>query len=116
MTYLNPCLDPTYTTISAQIQTDPPANNYSGTDSTYSYNPFTVDPNFCPLSITCEGDVTGPSSELTCPTNPFSGTFTNNFDESDYKAGLITPGNYIYTFKVSTGGINSSLNPTFTVT
>ena len=75
-------------------------------------------PSYCTLTVTCEG-VTGPTAadtpaNVACPANPFSGSLVDNFDNADYD--LIPPGDYVYTFKVSTGGADASLNPTFEVT
>ena len=118
MNYLNPCVDEDYTTITAVAQTDPSSDNYSSTDTTYTYAPYTVVPSYCTLTVTCEA-VTGPTSadtpaNVNCPSNPFGGSLVDNFDDADYD--LIPPGDYVYTFKVSTGGADASLNPTFPVT
>ena len=72
--------------------------------------------------MTCEG-VTNPTctdcpvtqTQLSCPSSPFSGTLTHNYGGSDYTGGL-APGDYVYTFKVSTGGSASAHNPTFDIT
>lgn len=60
--------------IMTAAQTDPADDNYSDTDVTFTYNPFTVTPSFCTLTVTCE-DVTfsntnGKSYALPDPANP----------------------------------------------
>jgi len=92
------------------------ANAYDGTSLTFTYDPFTVVPSICPLTVTCEG-VAGPSAAISCPTGPFTGafTFTESYDQASY-LGAVAPGDYVYTFKVSTGGADPLHNPTFTVT
>ena len=118
VSYLNPCVDPAFTTVTATTQTDPPSDSYDAVDRVFTYNPYTVVPAFCPLTVTCEG-VTGPESpaDLSCPTGDFNATrsMTNFFDGANAYA-LIHPGDYVFTFKVSTGGTDASLNPTFIVT
>ena len=101
VTYLNPCLDPNYTTITATPQTDFVSDDFSSTDITYTYNPYTVVPSFCPLTVTCVS-VTGPTNYITCPVNPLDdpnvpddGSLTNNFNGDDYVNGL-QPGDYVY--------------------
>ena len=122
MTYLNPCIDTSFTKVSPVTQNQPSSDNYSGTDITYTYSDYTVVPDICPLTVTCE-DVTNPTcagcpvtqTELSCPVGAFSGTITHNYSGSDYEAGLV-PGDYVYNFKVTTGGADAALNPTFDIT
>ena len=88
----------------------------------FEYVEYTVSPDFCTLTVTCES-VTNPTNDvfpgtltkLSCPENPFSGTLTQNFVESDYSDGL-APGDYQFFFKVSTGGSDPALNPEFDIT
>ena len=83
VTYLNPCLDPQYTTITAVDQTQPESDKYSDSDITFTYAAYTVEPDLCTLTVTCEGvenpmnDVfDGTLVDVSCPENPFSGTLT----------------------------------------
>lgn len=113
VTYLSPCEDPNLTIVTPTAQTDPTASSYLDTEHTYNHNPYIVTPSICPLTVTCL-QVTGPSDKIECPENPFSGTMTNIWGSTDYFDGT-APGDYHYEFKVSTGGSDPALNPTFLI-
>lgn len=61
----NPCEDSSFVTIQETEQTNPAADEYSGTDIKFTYQPYTVTPAICPLTITCVG-VDGPTDKLPC--------------------------------------------------
>lgn len=102
VTYLNPCIDTAFTTITPATQTQPASDNYSDTQITYTYSAYTVVPDICPLTVTCI-DVTNPTcstcsfalTSLSCPSNPFGGSLSFNFDKDDYTGGL-APGDYVF--------------------
>jgi len=106
VTYTNPCLDPTYTTVSTTTQsgTTTITDNYSGTTNTFQYTPYTVTPSVCSLEVVCS-TITGASSALTCGSYPMSAnTVTVTLGETEYKAAAITPGTYTFTYKVKPVG------------
>lgn len=57
ITFNDPCLDSNFVTFTEPTQTDPADDNFSGNDVTFTYDPITVEPSFCTLTVTCE-DVT----------------------------------------------------------
>ena len=42
VTYLNPCIDTAFTTITPATQTQPASDNYSGSDIIYTYTEYGV--------------------------------------------------------------------------
>lgn len=104
MNYLNPCKDLSIAKLTAPPagQSNPPDQDYSGTNTVFTYTEYTVEPSFCPITITCDS-VTPVQADVKCPDNgPFKGAFTvtNNWDSSKYGDGGIEPGDYVYTFTV----------------
>ena len=65
LTFLNPCLDTEFVTLTATTQTNPPTDTYTSTDIEFTYIPFTVMPSFCEITVECV-TVAGPSNVLTC--------------------------------------------------
>ena len=77
VTYLSPCGDTSFTTVTPTTQNQPAANSYDGTDIVYTYVDFTVDPDICPLTLSCI-DVVNPAlntAPLACP-DPMTNTIT----------------------------------------
>ena len=101
LTFQNPCIDSNFVTLTPTAQTVSLTDNYSGTDKVFTYNPFTVEPRFCEMTVQCN-NVSGPSNLLGCR-ELSNGSLTWNFTPNDYKVNRITPGEYTYTFDVSTG-------------
>ena len=118
LSFTNPCVLENKTTLTSKSQSDPLSDDYSGNDVTFTYDPFTVEPTYCPLTVSCTSVVyqgtaitTGIScSEIDTNTN----TLVSSFSGTDYQNGL-APGDYLYTFTVSTGG-PGALTQTFTFT
>ena len=76
-------------------------DTYSKTDIVFTYSPFTVEPSFCEMTVSCK-TVSGPSNLLGCK-ELTDGKLTWNFSPDDYTVDKLTPGQYTYTFDVSTG-------------
>lgn len=118
--YLDPCIDPNVAIVSPTTQPTLPDDAYTGNTITFTHNPYTVTPSFCPLTLTCEG-VSGPSVFVTCGTIDNNVSMDKSYTTTDYigtdqvYGDDMAPGTYTFTFKVSTGGTDPSLNPTFTV-
>ena len=110
-TFSDPCGNPTYTTLTATPQTSPDADNYSGTDIVFKYEPFVVEPAFCPTTITCE--YVSPATPLSCKELSQSGEARWNFKPTDTMRG-ITAGEYSFFYAVSAGQ-DASLNKIFEV-
>ena len=55
VTFVSPCDRDDLTTISVESQTNPAADQYTGVDFKFTYNPFTVEPSYCALDIQCDG-------------------------------------------------------------
>ena len=83
LNFLNPCIDTDFVTLTKTDQTDPPSDTYTSEDITFTYLPFTVEPSFCAMTITCN-NVAGPSDVLDDCQELNDGKLTWNF----------TPGNY----------------------
>jgi len=120
LTFTNPCLSTTYTTLSSSAQgTSSFTDDYSGASQTFTYTPYTVTPNICPLTVTCKS-ITGPSTGvLNCvdyPIDSVSNQVSFSFDTAVYQAGALTPGAYTFTYTVSTGGADAALNQDFSFT
>ena len=93
-------------------------NMYDGEDIVFTYNPFTVDPDFCEATVTCVNVANvASSSGLTCQDLDGQDRATWNFDTQDYDDGLL-PGTYTFTYEVSTvdpDDANAKLKKEFTV-
>jgi hypothetical protein len=111
--FLDPCTDIQFVTLSSKPQMTLDPDNYSSADVVFTYNPFTVEPSFCEMTVECV-DVVGPSSVLECQ-EITSGKLTWNFTPDNYHIDKLTPGDYVYTFDVSTGP-TPELTKQFTVT
>ena len=117
-TFKTPCTSDTYTIIEATTQTNPSADRYTGGDVVFTYNPLTITPDFCATTVTCK-NVSGPSTVLdTCQELTPDGTLTQNFTELQYANDGLAPGDYVFTYTVTTDIVDSSpsLDFTFTVT
>jgi hypothetical protein len=101
LTFLNPCIDTEFVTLTRTDQTNPRSDSYTSTDLGFTYDPFTVVPSFCDMTVVCN-DVSGPSDVLSCQ-ELNNGDLTWNFTPENYHDDNLTPGNYVYTFDVSTG-------------
>ena len=104
LTFLNPCIDADFVTLTIMDQTDPPTDTYTSEDITFTYNPFTVVPSFCAMTIKCN-NVAGPSDVLDDCQELNDGKLTWNFTSENYHTDKLTPGDYVYTFDVSTGDL-----------
>ena len=65
LTFLNPCIDADFVALTVTDQTDPRSDTYTSTDITFTYEPFTVVPSFCEMTIECKS-VVGTSNVLGC--------------------------------------------------
>jgi hypothetical protein len=112
LSFLDACEDPSLTSLTAVEQvSQPDPNSYDGQTLTFTFTPFTVQPAWCDLSISCTG-VSGPSPDyLQCVELDESGQVNWTFDGEDYKNGL-KPGTYTYTYEVN---MASGHTETFTV-
>ena len=88
-------------------------DTYSETDIVFTYDPFSVEPSFCEMTVECVS-VAGTSALLTCQ-ELTDGKLTWNFTPDNYHIDKLAPGDYIYTFDVSTGP-TPELTKQFTVT
>ena len=113
----NPCFVASKLTWTEPTQTDPPSDVYTGTDVVFTYDPYTVLPAFCEITVSCSGTVSGPTlatTTLPCDDLDSNDQLINNFDDSDYNGGL-APGTYTYTFEVTTNEGQADVTKTFTV-
>ena len=131
ITYATPCTDAALSPLTVVTQTATVSNSYTGAAS-WTYTPYKVKGNLCPLTLTCES-VSGPTgvTGFACPcgsngctqaTHTAAGvkstgsfTISKTYDSAAYKAAGTPPGTYTYNFKVSTGGVGTSLNKSFSV-
>ena len=91
------------TSLNVTTQTDPASDDYSGTDVSFTWTPFDIYPEWCPLVVTCNSvsTVTG-STNIACPsTDLTTGSVIFNYDHDDYTNGL-KYGNYTFTYDVAT--------------
>ena len=110
--FLNPCTDIQFVTLTSKPQMTLDPDNYSSTDVVFTYNPFTVEPSFCEMTVECVS-VVGPSNVLPCQQLSDDGTLTWNFNKDDYQGGLVA-GDYIFVYEVRTGDV-AELKKDFTV-
>ena len=113
LNFANPCIDPNFVKLTATPQTNPRADAYTSDDVTFTYNPFTVEPSFCPMTVTCK-TVSGPSNVLP-KQNLVDGKLIWNFTPEDYTDNGLTSGDYVFLFEVSTGPDNLDLIKDFTI-
>ena len=111
--FLSPCIDAEFVTLSPTTQMTLTPDSYSETDLVFTYNPFTVVPNFCEITVECNS-VVGPSNVLGCQ-ELVDGKLTWNFTRDNYHLDKLAPGDYVFTFDVSTGPA-PELTKQFTVT
>lgn len=109
VTFLNPCLYEESATLTATAQQGPITDNFSNTQKTWTYSPFTVVPGLCSLTVSCK-TITGPSDKLTCPNHELdpNGQVSFQFGETEYFNGY-TPGTYTLTYEVTTGSPDAPL-------
>ena len=92
-------------------------DDYSGTKQTFTYNPFDVSPDICPLTVSCT-DISsgGGPSTLLCSNYELdeSNAVDLQFTLDDYSSGDIVPGTYTFTYSVTTGSPDAPLTKTFT--
>ena len=100
--FLNPCIDTSFVQLTATEQANQLEDEYSSSTVTFTYNPFQVSPDICPVTVTCV-DVTGPTTALACQELSESNQLTWVFTPTDYSVNGLQPGGYTYTFDVSTG-------------
>ena len=102
--------------LTATDQTNPRSDAYSSIDYDFTYSPFTVEPRFCAMTMSCN-NVDGPSDKLTCRELSNDNTLGFNFTPNDYTVNELIPGDYVYEFDVSTGDTEELTKQfTFTVT
>lgn len=101
LSFVNPCIDPNLTTITPKTQTDPSSDDYSGATRTFTYDPFTVDPPICPLTISCVS-ISPDSDQLTCDPLDGNNQVIKTYTAAQYQAGL-APGSYTFNYSVTTG-------------
>ena len=82
LTFMNPCIDTQFVTLTPTTQTTSLQDTYSSSDVVFTYNPFTVEPSFCEMTVSCN-DVSGPSNLLSCK-ELSDGKLTWNFTPNDY--------------------------------
>ena len=76
--------------------------------------PYTVDPDICDLTVSCNSVSTITNSTGIECQDLTANALTLSFDSTDYLGGLI-PGTYTFNFTVSTAGASDpALTPTFT--
>ena len=112
--FSSPCEDSTLTTISSTTQTNPDPDSYSGDDFFFTYKPYTVSPDYCDLQISCQG--VEPVNQFVPCQEIVDGKLTFNFPSSRYTNQEVPPGDYTFTFQVSTDPTNPALTEEFTVT
>ena len=111
LSFLNPCIDTNFVTLTPTAQTESLSDSYTSSDVVFTYNPFTVEPLFCEMTVKCN-NVSGPSNVLGC-TELSNGKIQWNFTPQDYTTNGLTPGEYTYTFDVSTGDSDPGLTKQF---
>ena len=87
-------------TLSSTDQTNPRSDAYTSEEITFTYEPFTVVPSFCAMTIQCN-NIAPVNENMPCQ-ELVDGKLTWNFTPADYTDKKIAPGNYVYTFDVST--------------
>ena len=102
-TFDDPCVIADLLTITSKPQTAKLTDNYSGTDQVFTYDPFTVVPDWCDLTIECNG-VTGPSDQVSC-VELVSNSATYNYDGDAYTRAVdpVVPGIYTISYKIYSG-------------
>ena len=100
-TFLDPCLDPDFVTITA-TPSSRVTDNFSGSSLSYTVA-FTVTPSFCDLTVEC-GEVQPAGSNISCIETD-DGSVSYSFDLDDYtdETNPIAPGDYLIGYKVYTG-------------
>ena len=102
-------------TLTPTAQTESLSDSYTSSDVIFTYNPFTVQPDFCQMTVECN-NVSGPSNLLDCKelSDGNTGSIQWNFGPEDYTTNGLTPGEYVFTFDVSTGNNDPGLTKQFT--
>ena len=96
LTFIDACSVSSLVTLTPTAQTVQLMNNYDGEIVTFTYNPYTVTPAWCDVTVTC-GSVS--TDLLECQELDQDGSVNWTFDSTDYTNGL-TPGTYTYTYNV----------------
>ena len=127
---MDPCIDTFGFTSTSQTGTGNDA--YTGTDQTFTLNPFNLDPSdLCSATYSCTGITLGgvTATDISCSDltaagklfNPASqtegGTLTLNMSNADYLSGNYKPGTYTVTVQGTVVGSNSvTAEATYTFT
>ena len=92
----NPCVDDF--TLTATAQTSPSSDKFTGNNMPVTITPFTIVPDFCPVTYSCAGVtlVGGGTPSISCAdiTINADGTITFSADNDDYTSETILPGAY----------------------
>ena len=85
------------------INTTPQSNqiddDYSGAEKVFTYNPFTIVPDYCGVVVTCKS-VAPVSLGLPCQPLDSEGKLKWTFTEDTYKNKLVAPDTYTFTYDV----------------
>ena len=101
MTYKNnPCTETDYSTITAVAQTATLSAAYDAADVTFTYDPYTVTPSLCMLTVTCDSATFPDGTALTTCPELSSNALVLNYGTADYTDRVWPPGDYTYTYKV----------------
>ena len=96
ITFNNPCVEDFTLTATGQGTTT--SDKFTGTNIAFSITPFTITPDFCPVTYSCAGVtlVGGGTSTVSCSdiTINADGSVSFSADSDAYVNGVITPGQY----------------------
>lgn len=107
------CNDPSVAMITTTAQINPAPDNYSGNAVVFTYNPFTVVPDVCTLSISCISVSPVLANDvLPCQELDGNNMVTWNFPDTVFTDNSIPPNTYTFTYEVKTGDM---VTETFTV-
>ena len=96
ITFNNPCVEDFTLTATGQGTTT--SDKFTGTNIAFSITPFTITPDFCPVTYSCAGVtlVGGGTSTVSCSdiTINADGSVSFSADNGDYTSETILPGQY----------------------
>ena len=102
VTFLDPCQNANFITLTLAAQNDPPSDDYSDITFFFNYATHTVSPAWCDVQITCNS-VAPTETGVPCQ-NIVNDQISWEFGETEYKSGDAPPGIYVFTYDVSVNG------------
>ena len=116
-TFDNPCNYEFFTTLTVTTQSPITfTDDYSGMKQIFTYVPFIVSPDICPLTVSCT-EISSEEGPTTLLTTDYELDESNAvdliFNTDDYSSGKIAPFAYTFTYSVTTGSPDASLTKNF---